>query len=69
MVAHVMDYTKKKLSYYDLYFSAPRGRGSPQNYHTHLKCTQVYRYYTCSNILWEQSEGLSVPSRGEVYML
>ena len=67
MVAHGMDYTKQNNLIMNC-ISQPQGVGVV------LKITiptlNLPKYVgACSNMLWEQSEGLSAPSRGEVYML
>ena len=65
MVAHVMDYTKQNYLLMNC-ISLSEGVGVV------LKITiptlNVPKY-SCSNMLWEQSEGWSIPSRGEVYIL
>ena len=63
MVAHVMDYTKQNYLIMNC-ISLPQGVGVV------LKIaipTLNVPKYSCSNMLWKQSEGRSIPSRGEVY--
>ena len=65
MVAHGMEYTKQNNLIMNC-ISLPQGVGVV------LKIaipTLNVPKYSCSNMLWEQSEGRSIPSRGEVYIL
>lgn len=70
MVAHGMDHTKQNYLVMNCIF-LPQGVGVVLKITIPTLNVPKYtcRYYSCSNMLWEQSEGLRIPSRGEVYML
>lgn len=65
MVAHVMDYTKQN---YLLMKCISLSQGVGVVLKITIPTLNVPKY-SCSNMLWEQSEGRSIPSRGEVYIL